>query len=320
MNTLERTDFASLYRFLALAFQPPDEALIELCQDVNVLRPYLQNLAALKEDHTWLFEFNVYPYASIFLDSSAMLQSDWSHFVAGLYSHLGLELSSETYQAADQLSTLFEAMALLSERRTQAHAEGLESLSYQRSLHVERAFCFEHLLPWLPSFCHAVCRIHKSFYKGLCQFAQEITLTHAKDIIQLAHSLPDYEAPPQKIQLQATNSQPNSQDANTEIQKLLSPALSGMFLSREDLRLIARGLSLPYRFAERSFILKNLIEAAHNGDKLGKLFEALRVEAQRQALYLEECQQSLGSLSLWQGQIGKLRQTASRLAWLSREA
>ncbi|MCA9838421.1 MAG: molecular chaperone TorD family protein [Trueperaceae bacterium] len=261
--------YAALYSFFARAFHhPPDNDFLNLARELPELEPFLeQNLV---EQYSWLFEFNVYPYASVFLDQSGMLNGDWAGFVTGVYEALGLELSlSAGLAAADHLSAELEALAVLCER-----SETQNEVEKQKAEHGQRVLLLEHLLPWLPSFSFAVSRIHEGFYSMLVRLCLDTVLEHATDLIEETPA-PTFHFPEASEAFsyqQPGDFKKKAGEAREQLQKLITPAHSGLFLSREDITQLGRKLDLPVRFAERPFMLENLVTSAADADLLDELF------------------------------------------------
>lgn len=269
------TVHAPLYRFLARAYlAPPDEDFLTLAADVPELGRWLGGDAVagdLATRYTWLFSFNVYPYASVFIDPSAMLNAPWSGFVAGVYRALGLDASSAAGIAApDHLAAQLEAVAALLEREEGA----TDALAARRARHGQRTLLCEHLLPWLPIFLAAVERADDGFYRALATLTREVvgfTFPRADEAADPSGAGPRRRGAP---------------GLPDELGALLVPARSGLFLSRADLTALGRRLELPIRFAERAFMLEHLVRSAAERDGLAALFGELGAAAlaQREAL------------------------------------
>jgi TorA maturation chaperone TorD len=261
--------YAALYSFFARAFHhPPDDDFLDLAKTFDDLKPYLKQ--DLNEQFSWLFEFNVYPYASVFLDASGMLNSDWSGFVGGVYEALGLELSlSAGLAAPDHIAAELEALAVLCE-----HAEVDDTLAKTKAEHGQRVLLLEQLLPWLASFSFAVKRIDKGFYSAICDLCLKVALEHASELLGDS-SVPSFRfaetTEPFEYQ-QPGDFKKKASEARGKLQSLITPAHSGLFLSREDITQLGRKLGLPVRFAERPFMLENLVSSAADADLLVQLF------------------------------------------------
>jgi putative dimethyl sulfoxide reductase chaperone len=305
---------AALYRFLAEAYlRPPDEGFLGLAKEV--IEPFsASDLAGL---HSWLFDFNVYPYASVYLDPSGMLNAPWSDFVAGVHRALGLELSaSANLAAADHLSAELEAVAILLERE----AEGTRAVAMERARHGQRTLLLEQLLPWLPIFSQALARANDGgFYGRLGELTLALALEHAVELVTAGDKAPTFAFAEAEGELPSPSvSKKGAGAARSALQALITPARSGLFLSREDIKKLARSLGLPVRFAERAFMLESLIEAA-DGERLSELFAALEQAAEEQLEEIVTLQGAHPKLAtIWQELRRKLEGTVERLEVLAK--
>ena len=300
------SDYAPIYRFLARAFlRPPDSEILELASELLDLPDSTTDA----QQHTWLFEFNVYPYASVYLDPTGMLNAPWSGFVAGVYGALDLDVSLEAGLAApDHISAQLEALATLLEREESASTSVVAA-----ARHVQRTLLLEHLLPWLPTFHSAVQRLDEGLYAKLSALALEITIEHLETFID-DHKIIRFIFP------EPDNEAAEGKRARDELTKFFLPARSGMFLSREDVMRLGRSLDLPVRFAERSFMLEQLALAAADAEMLDTFFLELKGEAERQLASLVDLQENHTTLApLWEEQATKLRQSAENLDKLRAE-
>ncbi|CAN5443999.1 molecular chaperone TorD family protein [soil metagenome] len=313
MSPLER---AALTRFLAgLFFGPPGEDALELAGEVPELAPHL--CADLAGDHSWLFDFNVYPYASVYLDPSGGLNAPWSGFVTGVYRALGLELQAGAGLAAgDHIAAELEAVTIMLEREAQAADE----VAAARARHGQRALLFEQLLPWLPVLTHAVERVAgRGFYGVVAALTREALFEHADALLggeaAPAFRFPEAEDELQHFLLSGKGRGPGKAgEARAALQSLITPARSGLFLSREDITRLGRRLELPVRFAERAFMLEALAQAAADQERLEALFGELRREAREQREAIERWGRAHPALApVWEDWLGKLEATDERL-------
>lgn len=298
-------DYAPLYRFLARAFlRPPDEEMLELAKELLDA----PDLVGDTQQHTWLFEFNVYPYASVYLDPSGMLNAPWSGFVTGVYRALELDISLEAGLAApDHLSAQLEALAILLEREEDAPPAIIGA-----ARHAQRTFLAEHVLPWLPAFHFAIQRLDGGLYIRLSTLALELATEHLNTLLA-TNNAPHFSFP-------KPDDTGEEKRARDELTKFFLPARSGMFLSREDVMRLGRSLDLPVRFAERSFMLEQLALAAADAEKLASFFLELKGEAERQLVSLETLQREHPQLApLWQAQCDLLGGSMQTLETLKNE-
>lgn len=290
---------AALYRFLAEGFlRPPSEAWLELAAESA--DPGTWGEGGLKAQHSWLFDLNVYPYASVYLDPSGMLNAPWTAFVSGVYRALGLEIAASGVAAPDHLGVQLEALAVLLEREDGAASE----LDAARARHAQQTLLCEHLLPWVPCFAWAVERTSGGLYTRLARWTLELLVEHAEALLAPAPA-PAFAFPADEGEAEG-------------VLRLLVPARSGLFLCREDLRRLGRTLELGARFAERGRMLEQLFAAAVQADVVHKLLAALQRKGEQQSEGYRALQRAHPALApLWEAWLLGLDGT---LAWLADEA
>ena len=303
--------YAPLYRLLAGCYlAPPDGELLELAAELPELAAHLGE-PELAQRHSWLFDFNVYPYASVFLDPSGMLQAPWSSFVADVLGALGLELSTDAgVAAADHLGALLESVATLLEREAAA-----TPVDAARARHGQGVLLREHLLPWMPSFLGAIGRIDGGFYGAVTTLTGELLLEHAEALN--GPPLAPFRFPEEEPAAEEKSGARGA--ARRELQRLLTPARSGLFLSRADLAALGSRLELPVRFAERRFMLENLVAAAAERGDEAKLFGALADAATDQVEAFAAWSRHLDATELWSSWVERLSATHAELLRLQDE-
>lgn len=227
-----------LLRTLGALAEPPVEAharlgrLLELEGDPDPV------------EHTELFAFQLYPYASVFLGPEGMLGGDARDRVAGFWRALGLVPPPEP----DHLTTLVALYASIAEH------EGQEAEPAARALWTQarRALLWEHLLPWLPAYLDRVEELSGPFYAGWARLLRS-TLVEELGTFGGESQLPLHlrEAP--------GVADPREEGGEAFLGALLAPVRSGMILCRADLARSARELGLGLRIGERAYVLKALL-------------------------------------------------------------
>ena len=297
-----RSDRAALLSFLGeLLSAPPDAATADLAAELLGLpgdAPW-----NLGERYTRMFELNVYPYASVFLDPSGMLGGDRRALIGGALAALGFQPGAPGSADDDHLATLLQALAALTDREvTAADAAGRE-----RARHAQGVLLAEHILPWMPSFTHAVERVGDPFYEAVCRALREALADACDDLALEAASPFAMAAPPSTGDDNDTSrggaeapetshgNAPGAQtarasrkrpapDGRRHLEMLLSPARSGLYLSRHDVQRIGRAIGMPVRRGERAFMLQALLEAAGEEARVSApaaLAEAALVQSRR---------------------------------------
>lgn len=222
-----------LLRALAALGAPPGPELAPVAAALE-----LGELPAAR-DHTDLFTFQLYPYASVYLGPEGMLGGEARDRVAGFWRVLRLVPPSE----ADHLSALLGLFVWLAE----------EEVAGSRAARKARgALAWEHLLPWLPPYLVRVAELSPGFYAAWARLLQEA----------LAASCVDLAVPSQlPLHLRAAPSLPDPRQEGwgALTDALLSPVRSGLILTRQDLADCARETGSGGRMGGRRFMLSSLL-------------------------------------------------------------
>ena len=225
-------------------------ALAALCEMPD--RPGVERLAAALElgapphagEHTEIFVFQLPPYASIYVGAEGMLGGEARDRVAGFWRALGQTPPAE----ADHLTLMLALYARLVEfEMNETEAAPRESWRSAR-----RAFLWEHLLSWLPVYLDKLADIAPPFYRRWGELLTGALTAEASAVgAQGALPLALREAP--------ALVDPWGEAGAEFPQSLLTPARSGIVLTRADLARAARELDISLRAGERKFILKALL-------------------------------------------------------------
>ncbi len=268
-----------LFRSLAVLSEVPS-----LESEIAAVALELGSLPS-RSEYTDLFEFQLYPYASVYLGDEGMMGGEARDRIAGFWRVLGETPPPEP----DHLTVLLAAYAELAEREAEArddaedHAQddggGDETRSRWR--HARAAFLWEHLLSWLPVYLDKLGELESEFYGKWAELLSTALLEEATALpcprsaqspqaAQASTLLPLHlrEAPP----LGALD------DAGGDdfLRAITTPVRTGMILVRADLERCARGLGLGLRKGERRYALKSLL-----GQAPRETLEWLAVEADR---------------------------------------
>jgi TorA maturation chaperone TorD len=191
-------------------------------------------------EHTDLFDFQVYPYASVHLGDEGMLGGDARDRVAGFLRALDVTPPPEP----DHLVVLLHAYADLSD---------LAASGAPRADHARQVLLHEHLGAWIGRF---LARVEELGAEPLRAWARLLTATIAAELAQ--HGSPP-ELPPALRDAQSLP-EPGETTAADWTQGLLTPVRSGLVLARADLSRAARDLELGTRVGERAFVLRALLD------------------------------------------------------------
>jgi TorA maturation chaperone TorD len=191
-------------------------------------------------EHTDLFDFQVYPYASVHLGDEGMLGGDARDRVAGFLRALDVTPPPEP----DHLVVLLYAYADLSD---------LADSGAPRAHHARQVLLHEHLGTWVGRF---LARVVELGAEPLRAWARLLTATLAAELAQ--------HGPPPELPAALRDAQPLSEPEDTTAadwtQGLLTPVRSGLVLARADLSRAARELELGTRVGERAFVLRALLD------------------------------------------------------------
>ncbi len=216
--------------------------------------------------YTDLFEFQLYPYASVYLGVEGMLGGEARDRIAGFWRVLGETPVAEP----DHLAVLLAAYAELADREGDAPDDEARS----RWRHARGAFFWEHLASWLPVYLGRVAELDEGFYAKWSELLRMALTEEAKRF-----------SAPELLPLHLREAEPLGDAAEMAgeefLRALIAPVRTGCILTRSDLERCARDLELGSRKGERGFVLKSLLGQAPK-EALGWL----AAEARRQAKLL----------------------------------
>ena len=227
-------------RALATLAEPPHPAHAPIARALGLPEP------PRSAEHTELFLFQLYPFASFHVGADGMLGGEAADRVAGFWRALGREAPDEP----DHLAALLGLYAKLSD------AEAREPAGPGRVLRREsrKALLWEHLLSWLLSYLHAVAGIAPLFYRRWAQLLRAALLAEAAEL-----GAPD--RLPLHLREAPSLEDPRTSGGNVFLRQLTAPARTGMLLTRADLARCAGDLGLGRRAGERRFVLKALLSS-----------------------------------------------------------
>lgn len=226
-----------LFRALGVLAEPPSDEAFKIAAMLGLPTPPELN------QHTELFTFQLYPYASVYLGEEGMLGGEARDRIAGFWRALGQTPPSE----CDHLSVMLALYAQLAELEMNANDELLQT----RWRTARKAFLWEHLLSWLPAFLVKLNDIAPRFYQSWSEMLQHALISEAQKV-----------GMQEQVSLHLRESKglvdPRDGDVEEFLQSLLSPLRSGIILVRSDLTRAAKRLQIGLRMGERKFIVKSL--------------------------------------------------------------
>ncbi|MPZ24659.1 MAG: hypothetical protein GEU28_14265 [Dehalococcoidia bacterium] len=231
------TGRAELFRALGVLCEPPDPAHRALAEAIDLPG------RALDHEHTDVFLFQLYPYASVYLGAEGMLGGEARDRVAGFWRALELSPPAEP----DHLAALLSLYASLMD------AEQNETHPARRLMRREsrKALLWEHLLIWLPAYIDKMKEIAPPFYEGWAEVLESMLVSEAT-------ALESQEGLPLHLR-SALAEVPSLEGGKQFISWLLAPVRSGMVLVRSDLQRATANLGLGLRVGERRWVLESLL-------------------------------------------------------------
>ncbi|RME10021.1 MAG: hypothetical protein D6802_10470 [Ardenticatenia bacterium] len=281
-TTARATVFATLARAWLAEIRPEDlptlAALPSLMEALG--EPTSDRLTDLAVEYQRLFGFDVPPYESVFLDPSGLLMAPATARVEAAYARLGWQPLRARVGAADHVGLELALVAdLLGAGRVEAAAQVVH----------------EHLAFWVPLLVLTIRRLEPDpFYATL-----------AEETLGALFELLDAYTPPQTVALPLLPPQPRYEanglpepDVDEAagpglrelVRQLLTPRRAGLFITRDDIRRLARQLELPVGMGTRQTMLVTLFRLAGQYDEVEALLAGLHA-------LLDESAQSYVELS-----------------------
>lgn len=238
MTSSPRTDTrAELFRALGVLAEPPGAEHGRLADLLRLPEPD-------GTDWTEAFVVQLVPYASVYLGADGMLGGAAADRVAGFWRALRMSPPADP----DHLASMLGLYAAL------VDAEHAEPEPPRRALRrqARAALLHEHLLCWLLPYLHAMVDVGPPPYAAWAALLRELLVGEAAD------ADPPANLPRHLMDLPRPSGNPASLDELVD--GLLSPARSGIVLTRGHLGAAARELGLGSRLGERRRVLRALIE------------------------------------------------------------
>ena len=200
--------------------------------------------------HVELFDFQLYPYASVYLGAEGMLGGEARDRVAGFWKALRLEPPTEP----DHLASLLGLLAALQERAA-TEPEPARRALLDQAVH---ALLWEHLLSWLPLWVE---RALERTEGPLRRWTELLFQTMAA----LAVAVGPPSSPPATLACAPSGLSAEELRRDGLAAQLLAPVRTGAIVLREDLRRLADDLGLGLRAGERRFAMQSLLDQDRAG-------------------------------------------------------
>lgn len=198
-------------------------------------------------EHHRLFELQVLPYASVFLEVDAHLGGDVTASVERQLVDAGLPRPAS--EPADHLGRELQLMAALARLPTPDDALG---------------FLDGHLLWWLPGFVAALGRNGDPFWRAVGHLTLDLVIDHRQELLRECGG--ETSAGP-TVPWNLTGVEPSPlEDTKVGLREIAAfvmlPARSGLYLSEADVRAVGKEESLPGGFGGRVLVLETLFRSA----------------------------------------------------------
>lgn len=242
------------------------QAVPELADKFRI--PFAADEAAA--DHHHLFGFNVHPYQSYFLDPAGLLGGPVAEGVAQTYQILGYG-PAVSGESADHIGLELGLLVFLCAAEAEALADGRLDTARQVSDR-QLTFLLDHLLPWIGPLALAIAQQEQRFYSALADVTFDLVRDHASQLSSRLNR-------PLVNQADLPDTPEILEDEGTGLKEivdfLLTPAYSGIYLSRDDIGRLARRQAIPRGFGDRRQLLLNLLRSAANYDVVGEVIDGL---------------------------------------------
>ncbi len=243
---------------------PTVQAVPELAE----LLPEPLDLDELAAVHYQLFGFNVFPFASIFLDDSGLLGGPVTDAVSLDYQLAGFHVAAEA-SSPDHIGQELAFLAFLCQLEWNAlqNARDVAAVQGQQILFLQK-----HLLHWLIPLTLAIKQQDDPFFTAVSNLTLALVYDHYQalanehEIAVAAWVLP---TAPDLLD-----------DDKTSLKDIAvyftTPVYGGVFLSRDDVGRLARQYKLPRGFGDRQQLLTNLMRTAVQYDQFSGILNAVK--------------------------------------------
>ena len=244
------------------------------CKDIPSLEPLLpepydEDMAGA--DHHDLLGFNVLPFAGVYLAEDGRPGGQNYQQLNSWYLSHGFN-ASEMQVPSDHIGTQLAFLAFLLKLEIDGQhrpSEGALVASIQRA---QGEFLQTQLLKWSLPFLVAVKTQGNSFYAEAADLTLATVIDHVQDAAVNGDLVHDRPAPPDVLG--------DHKSGIKQIAEYMArPVFSGLYFSKQDLKLIARQLEIPTGFGDRVQLLTNTFRSAVSYELLPAFLSALKRHA-----------------------------------------
>ncbi|MCP4360354.1 MAG: molecular chaperone TorD family protein [Chloroflexi bacterium] len=264
-----RRSYKLLSQLLSQGLTKETLPLVQAVSDLAGYLPERFNFDEAAAVHYQLFDFNLFPFETIFLDDSGLLGGRITESVAYSYHAFGFQVETAAHNP-DHIRQELAALSFLCLAETDALAKGDGGtvVSHRRQ---QIKFLQHHLLRWLSPFVLAVQAQKDAFYTAVAHLTLALIYDHYQDLLSEIERVPEAWTLPTPPDFLA--------DDKTGLKEIaayfMMPAYSGIFVSRDNVGRLARQLNLPRGFGDRQQMLSNLMHTAVQYDLFPALLNGL---------------------------------------------
>jgi len=221
---------------------------------------------ALAAAHHALFQLEVFPYAGLFLEDGGLLGGDIAAAFQADCDAVGFGARPDV-ASADHLGAVAGLLAFLAGAEADALADGEAAAAKTARDHL-RAALDRWLLSWILPLGAAVGAVGDPLWSAVIEMLASLAIDHR---VALGGAAESRALPPPPEELLARKETGLKRIAEV----LLTPAYSGVYLSRQDIAALARGRDTPRGFGGRLQMLTNLLRNASEYNDLPGLLATL---------------------------------------------
>jgi hypothetical protein len=246
-------------------------------------------------EHTRVFVLELYPYASVYLGAEGMMGGEVRDRIAGFWR----ALSAPPPPEPDHVSALLGLYASLKDAESREPDPARQLLCR----HARRTCLFEHLSSWVFPFLGKAEAISAPFY---AEWARMVRSSLESEILELGR----LDGLPVALGQAASLADPREGGGTAFLRGLLSPARSGIILTRWDLSRAAKDLGLGLRQGERRYILQAFLSQA-----VSQTLDWLAREAGEWWVFHRNTRETLGAVStFWEKRASRTRVLVQELS------
>lgn len=213
----------------------------------------------IASEHYSIFGMTVFPYGHYYLTETRNFAGDQESKLIRTYQQFNFDYNKNTFgMGATHLGTMLFF---------------LQHLQDKQQFHQMRYFISNDILSWYQVFINCINETDSKVFKKVANFTVESLINNWKKLNGNQH-LDEINFYTHYFNLdEFLNNEKTSLKEISDF--LITPALSGVLISRSLITKIATTLEVPVGFGERSLIMNDLIREANNYGVINKLIDVL---------------------------------------------